>query len=147
MKDRLLDISRLTQATRQGLTGGELLEEISISLRSQLGADRSVVLRRGVDTWDLHAFHHARDLPRDRLRIPPDKPLMSRVAAAGKSMGAKAFTSETGLMCAIAAPIFREGTVIGVLYGDRVGEGESEFKPRDLEYLESVAELVELALP
>ena len=147
MKDRLLEISRLTQAARKGLQGGELLEEISISLRSQLGADRAVVLRWAVNKWDLHSFHHARDLSRERLRIPPDKPLMSRVARSGESMGTKAFTVDTGLLCAVATPIRRGGVVIGVLYTDRVGEGESEFQPRDLEYLESVAGLVEQALP
>ena len=147
MKDRLLEISRLTQAARKGLAGGPLLEEISISLRAQLGADRALVLRRAGDSWDLHSFHHARDLSRDRLKIPPDKPLMSRVATAGQGMGSKAFTAETGLLCAIATPIRRAGVVIGVLYADRVGDGESEFHPRDLEYLESTSELAEKAIP
>lgn len=147
MKDRLLEISRLTQAARKGLTGSALLEEISISLRSQLGADRAVVLRWAINKWDLHSFHHARDLSRERLRIPPDKPLMSRVARSGESMGTRAFTADTGLLCAVATPIRRGGIVIGVLYADRVGDGESEFHPRDLEYLESVAALVEQGLP
>jgi len=147
MKERLLEVTRLTQAARKGLLGGELLEEISISLRAQLSADRAVILRRAVDSWDLHSFHHARDLSRERLRIPPDKPLMSRVAAANEGMGTQAFTAETGLMCAIAAPIRREGRVIGVLYADRVGEGESVFQPRDIEFLDSLAELVEPVLP
>ncbi|MFH1530018.1 MAG: FHA domain-containing protein [Pseudomonadota bacterium] len=147
LKDRLLEVTRLTRAARTGLSGGELLEEISISLRAQLGADRTVILRRGIDTWDLHSFHHARDLSRERLRIPPDKPLMSRVAAAGEAMGTKTFPAETGFMCAIATPVRRKGQVIGVLYTDRVGEGESEFLPRDLEFLDSMAELVEPTLP
>jgi len=147
MKDRLLEISRLTQAARKGLSGSPLLEEISISLRRQLGADRAVVLRWTINKWDLHSFHHAPDLSRDQLRIPPDKPLMSRVARAGESMGTKAFTTDEGLLCALATPIRRGGVVIGVLYADRVGKGESEFQPPDLEYLESLAALVEQAIP
>lgn len=149
MKDRLLEITRLTQVARKGLSGRQLSDEVSHSLRTQLLVDRTVVLRRNVDVWDIHSFDHARDLSRASLRILPDKPLMSRVAASGEGMGSKAFTRDEGLTCAIATPIRRGGgsEVIGVLYADRVSKEESEFAPRDLEYLEAMAGLLEPTLP
>lgn len=146
MGERLKEIQRLTQAARDGLPSGVLLDAIAISLREQIGAQRTIVLHLVNESWNVHSFHHARDLPRAELRIPPDKPLMSRVALSGKGMATKSFTGDRGLLCAIATPVQRDGGKVGVLYADRIGEGESEFHPQDLEYLEAMADLVESAI-
>ena len=144
-REQVAEVTRLTKRAAGGLVGVPLLEEIAAAARTYLAVDRVVLLRQIAGNWEVFSLQHAGDLAANKVRRPPDQDLMTRVARAARGL-TRGGASTDGVSIAAATPVFRQQTMIGLLYMDRVETIARPFTAADIDFLEAMAGLAERVL-